>query len=71
VWALVTVSSASTGSLSVYPGALSRPAVSNAQFIKGVPNAILTLVPVGSDGAIRIYSSTASSVAVDIVGWVN
>jgi hypothetical protein len=72
VWVLVTASSATTiGSASVYPSGIGWPGTTTVQWNKGVPTATLTLVPVGADGTVRLYTRATATIAVDVVGWVN
>jgi hypothetical protein len=57
------------GFLTVYPGNAARPPTSNLNYLKGqtIPNAVI--VGLGPTGSIDIFSSSASHVIVDVVGY--
>jgi hypothetical protein len=67
----VTVTNPSSdGFLTIYPTGKTRPLASNLNFVAGqtVPNRVI--VPVGSDGQIRIFNQQGvSDVLVDVNGW--
>ncbi len=68
----VTATAPTTGGyLTVYPSGDSPPPLaSNLNFVAGetVPN--LVIVPLGRDGAVKIYNSSGDThVVVDVVGW--
>ena len=70
----VTATAPTTGGyLTVYPsGANPPPLASNLNFGAGetVPN--LVVVPLGRDGAVKIYNSNGDThVVVDVVGWLD
>ncbi len=72
VWAKVTLTEAAgPGFLTVWPSGGNRPVVStlNAERVgQTVPN--LTLVPLGADGTISVFSQSGGQVLVDVVGYV-
>lgn len=63
---------ASGGYLTAYPsGSASVPLASNVNFSPGQVVATTSLVPLGPDGALRLYnSSPQANVVIDVVGWV-
>ena len=68
----VTATAPTTGGhLTVYPSGDSPPPLaSNLNFVAGetVPN--LVIVPLGRDGAVKIYNSNGDThIVVDVVGW--
>ena len=68
---VTSVGSKSAGYLTVYPDGSARPTTSNVSFNKGQTIANAVVVPVGSDGKIRIYNGSwgSSNVVVDVVGY--
>ncbi len=70
-WVQITASSTANGSLLVYPGGVARPTAATLQWAKGTPAVTMTLVPIGANGAINVYTAVGATVSVDIVGWVN
>jgi len=73
VWVLLTSTNGSTRSyLTAYPNGQSRPVASNLNWVAGQSAANLALVPVGANGAIRVYNANGSAnVTVTLLGWVN
>ncbi|MFL6098601.1 MAG: hypothetical protein ACJ71T_01450 [Actinomycetales bacterium] len=67
---VTVVAPASGGYVTVYPSGLTRPGVSNVNFAAGHTIANQVTVPVGADGAVKIYNGggTAHLVA-DVMGW--
>ncbi|MFC1417916.1 hypothetical protein [Streptacidiphilus cavernicola] len=63
--------SPSSGFLTAYPDGKSLPTASNVNFSKGQTIANSVIVPVGSDGRIRIYNGGKKpvSVVIDAVGY--
>jgi hypothetical protein len=59
------------GYLTVYPAGQTRPTASNLNVTAGAVVANLVEVGVGSGGAISVYASTTSDVAIDLQGYVN
>lgn len=63
------------GYISVWPSGQSRPNVSSLNFGPGTSRANLVIVPVGSDGAVKVWNSNDSSamravsVIADVVGY--
>lgn len=58
------------GFVTVHPGGTDRPDASNLNVECGgqtVANAVV--VPVGSDGTIRLYTSASTDLLVDVFGW--
>ncbi|HEX6919912.1 MAG TPA: PKD domain-containing protein, partial [Actinomycetes bacterium] len=67
---VVAVSPTKSGYLTVYPGDKSRPTASNVNFVAGRTLANRVVVPVGSDGTVKIFNSTGrTNVVVDVSGW--
>ncbi len=71
VFVLITSGGPGSGWVTAYPSGGTRPNVSNVNWIPGQTAVNLALVPVGADGNIRIYNSSAASITVSVVGWVN
>ena len=67
----VTVTGGSAGSfLSAYPAGGSRPSTSDLNWRPGETVANLTIVKLGSSGALDFYNNAGSvNVIVDVVGW--
>ena len=68
----VTVRAArQAGSLSVYPTGQEQPDAASIRFGKGPPRSTTVVVPVGSDGAVRVANDAAATVhvGVDVDGW--
>ncbi|MHB8325685.1 MAG: G1 family glutamic endopeptidase [Candidatus Dormibacteria bacterium] len=58
------------GYLSVYPAGLSRPVISNLNWIQGETVANLVIVPVGGGGQVGFYNSAGSTdLVVDLEGY--
>lgn len=65
----VTVTrAASAGFASVYPSGTSRPTASTVNFPERGSSANSTIVGVGADGAVEVYTSVAADVIVDVTG---
>jgi LPXTG-site transpeptidase (sortase) family protein len=61
---------AAAGFLTVYPGASTRPNVSNLNVAgPGATLANLATVPLGTDGAIEVFTERGTHVIVDLFGW--
>ncbi|MEO7752379.1 MAG: hypothetical protein ABIS35_03110, partial [Terracoccus sp.] len=58
------------GYLSAYPSGTSRPNASILNFGQGQTIANSVLVKVGSDGAVRLWTSSAADLVVDVQGYV-
>ena len=59
------------GYLTIFPSGQTRPLASNINFSPGMVVANQVLVPLGSDGAISIYSYPNNvNVVIDVSGWV-
>jgi parallel beta-helix repeat protein len=59
------------GYVTVYPDAPGRPGTSNLNFVSGQTVANLVVVPMGADGDVDFYNSSAGSVQLiaDLSGW--
>src|SRR5690606_10365166 len=69
---VTAVSPTNSGYLTVYPAGSPRPGVSTLNYDSGdvVANAAVTTVGyVSGDGKVRVYSSGATHVLIDVVGW--
>ncbi|MFC1442705.1 PKD domain-containing protein [Streptacidiphilus sp. N1-10] len=66
----VTATAPTTGGyLTVYSGDAARPTISTVNFAAGQTVSNLVIVPVASDGSIKVYNSTGKTqVLVDLVG---
>ena len=73
VWVLINSTGGTQRSyLTAYPSGSTFPIASNLNWVAGQSVANLALVPVGADGAIRIYNAHGSAtVTVSVLGWVN
>lgn len=73
VWVQTTANFGSTrGFLTVYPNGITRPTASNLNWVPNQSVSNLALVPVGTNGAIRVYNATGTAaVTVAVVGWVS
>lgn len=67
-----------TGYLAAYPNGIPKPYVSNLNFTRGKTVADQVVVPIGSDGKIRVYHAAVrpnpantADVIVDVVGYFN
>ena len=69
---ITAVPGSSTGYLTVYPSGTARPLASTLNITAPrLPVANLATLPVGSDGAIDIYSSVSYvHVVIDVEGWI-
>lgn len=71
--AIVTVSSVSpttAGYLTAYPSGTAEPAYASVKYAKGQTVTNTVVVPVGADGAIRVYTGGATYVKVDVQGYI-
>ena len=60
----------SSGFLTVFSGAGTRPTASNLNFTPGLTAANLVMVPVRADGTIAIFNSSGrADVIIDVLGW--
>ena len=67
---LTSVTPAGVGWFTVYKSGTTRPnPVSQLTFASGQIIANATIVPVGADGRIRLYSSAPSEALIDVTGW--
>ncbi len=67
---LTAVATTSPGYFTAYPSDRKRPTASTINFPKGWTGAIMATVPVGADGAIRLYNYGGPAHAlVDVLGW--
>jgi hypothetical protein len=66
---ITTTSSAATGFITAYPCGTDRPNVSAIQVLAGIDVPGTTVVPLGADGSICLYSSSTTHVIVDVLGW--
>ncbi len=67
---LTDVGSVRGGYVTAWPTGRSRPTVSNVNYKKGQTFPGLAIVKVGSGGSVNLYTSAASHLVADIVGWV-
>ncbi|CAN5469098.1 hypothetical protein BH10ACT2_BH10ACT2_11310 [soil metagenome] len=67
---VTAINSAGAGYLTVWPAGEAQPNASNLNFTPGrvVPN--MVIVPLGTDGEISLWSSSAVDVLVDVLGWI-
>ncbi len=67
----ITVTNPSTpGWLAVYPCGSPRPSTSNINFGPGQTTANTVLAPVGSDGKVCVYTTSATDLIVDAYAWL-
>jgi len=66
---VTAVNPAATGYLTVYPSGTPLPATSSVNYVAGSTVANQVITAVGQDGRIRIRSSQAADVLVDVAGW--
>ncbi len=66
---VTAVNPSAPGFLTVFPAGRPRPDASNVNVPKGGIVSGMTVVPLGSNGAVTIYSHSASDVVVDVSGW--
>lgn len=59
------------GYVTGYAGGTTRPGVSQVNFAAGATRAGFAFLPVGVDGTIELYVSTATHLLADIRGWVS
>jgi len=64
-----TVPGAASGHITLYPSGVSRPTVSNLNYVPGqiVPNAFT--VRLGGDGAFNIYAQTSTHFIADVTAY--
>ncbi len=66
----VTIIAPSSGGLTVvWPDGAAPPDTSDCQYQGNNTANLDVVVPLGSDGAVRIYSSAAAGVIIDLEGW--
>ena len=65
---VTAVDSAGPGFVTAYPDGVDRPLASNLNQIAGRATANIAVVPVGEDGKVRLYSSVAANLVVDLLG---
>ncbi|WP_027342565.1 choice-of-anchor D domain-containing protein [Hamadaea tsunoensis] len=58
-----------SGFLTAYPSDVARPTASSLNYVKGGLRSNSVTVPVGADGAVNIYASTATHIVADVNGW--
>jgi hypothetical protein len=71
--AVVTVVAASptaAGYLTAYPSGTAEPPYASVKYAKGQTVTNTVVVPVGADGAIRVYTGGATYVKVDVQGYI-
>ena len=66
---VTAVEPSNPGYFTVWPCGAPRPEASNVNFARGGAVANGVVAPLGTDGAICIYSDQASDVLVDVLGW--
>jgi len=66
---VTVVSPSGGGYATVYPSDATQPLASNLNFVGGqvVPN--LVTARLGADGAVKVFTTTATDVIIDVVGW--
>lgn len=57
------------GFMTVWSAGQTRPGTSNLNFYPGLTVPNMVIVPVGADGKISLWSSSAVDVVVDVLGW--
>ncbi len=69
---LAAVPNTTTGYITAYPSGSSRPSASTLNITTArLPVSNFAVIPVGSDGAINLYSSTKNMhMIVDVQGWI-
>lgn len=67
---LTAVNPGSAGFLTAYPCDAPLPTASNLNVTPGANRANLVIVAPGSDGAVCVFSSAATDLVVDVLGWV-
>ena len=68
---VLTVTGATdVGYTTAYPCGTARPTTSATQILAAVDVPGTTVVPLGSDGRICVYSSVTTDVIVDVMGWL-
>jgi hypothetical protein len=60
----------SQGFLTVHPGGSGRPTASNLNYQAGDTVANAVIAPVGADGGVCVFTSAATDLVVDVVGWL-
>lgn len=69
VMSVAVVSPSANGYLTVWPSGVSKPNVSNINFVSGQNIANQVTVPVGADGKVQFSSSVSTQLIVDISGY--
>ncbi len=67
---VTTTRSSDNGYTTAYPCATARPETSAVQVLKGSDAAGTTVVPLGADGQVCLYTSVTTDVLVDVLGWL-
>lgn len=67
---VVAVSPTTAGYLTAYPSGTAEPAYASVKYAKGQTVTNTVVVPVGADGAIRVYTGGAAYVKVDVQGYI-
>ncbi len=66
---VTTIAPAGPGFATVWPAGLSKPVVSNTNFVKNQTYASLVIVKVGAGGQVAYSPLTTANVAVDVAGY--
>ena len=69
VLSVAAVKPSANGYLTVWPSGVSRPTVSNINYVSGQTIANQVTVPVGADGKIQFFSSAQAHLIVDVSGY--
>ena len=67
---VTAVNPAAGGFLTVYPSGTLRPASSDVNGQAGRNTAGLVVTPLGGSGSVDLYSSSATNLLVDVLGWI-
>jgi len=71
VFLLITSNSTtSSAHITAYAGP-SRPNSSNVNWVVNAPVASLAFLPIGADGTVNLFAAGATTMTVDLMGWVN
>lgn len=66
---LAASGSTAAGNAVAFAGGAIRPATANLHYAAAQAVANRAVVPVGADGTVRVYTSQAAHLAVDVTGW--
>jgi hypothetical protein len=66
---LTSTNTAASGSVMAWSSGWTRPSTSNLNTVRGSAASTLALVPVGVNGRISVYSSTATALTIEVVGY--